>query len=185
MLSNFRPCQSRQLWITPVSNRKPICSSYTSRPWIAKWASSHPRRLADNGSKSNQPGQALLRIFIIPGQFFQPFARKQSGMESILTNWFTKNHNAAYSEVFRRVQENRRLTKTSRIEGYGKSLGLVTEEDQQGDVICIVHGCIVPLVLRPLGNELAAHIHMGACYLGDVVDGQAMEINKSSFSNNV
>ncbi|KAI6765913.1 hypothetical protein HG530_006983 [Fusarium avenaceum] len=49
--------------------------------------------------------------------------------------------NAAYSEVFRRVQEvtwNRRLIKTSPIDGYGQSLGLVPEECQNGDLICIV-----------------------------------------------
>lgn len=77
-----------------------------------------------------------------------------------------EKNNAAYSEAFRRVQAvvtNRKLIRTQGIKPPGSSeeesyLGLVPENAQVGDLICIVLGCSVPLVLRvksayPAGSD--------------------------------
>lgn len=54
--------------------------------------------------------------------------------------------NSIIAEFCRRVQAviwNRALIKTK-----GGALGLVSEYVKQGDLVCIIYGCIVPVILR-------------------------------------
>ncbi|KAJ4111379.1 hypothetical protein NW765_016504 [Fusarium oxysporum] len=112
--------------------------------------------------------------------------------------------NAAYSEVFRRVQAvvwNRRLIrmkeiqKNEEIRAIGGNrekswgpLGLAPEEARRGDWICIVLGCSVPLVLRPLEPTQKEHTELltactncslvGECYIDKMMDGQALRLER-------
>lgn len=88
---------------------------------------------------------------------FQSAAREKELRYGINTaELIHDKNNAAYSEVFRRVQAvvwNRRLIRTEGIKPRGKGekwrhLGLAPEAAEKGDLICIVLGCSVPLVLR-------------------------------------
>ncbi|KAI1776789.1 heterokaryon incompatibility protein-domain-containing protein [Hypoxylon cercidicola] len=92
---------------------------------------------------------------------FQSAVREKGARYGINTaELIHEKNNAAYSEVFRRVQAvvwDRRLIRTEGITPDGKGegwshLGLAPEEAQEGDSIFIVLGCSVPLVLRPRPN---------------------------------
>ncbi|KAI6091277.1 hypothetical protein F4821DRAFT_226833 [Hypoxylon rubiginosum] len=97
---------------------------------------------------------------------FQSAARDKELRYGInTTELIHEKNNAAYSEVFRRVQAvvwNRALIRTEAIRplrGEDKEwchLGLAPQHARKGDSICIVRGCSVPLILRPnasSGNE--------------------------------
>ncbi|KAF4343779.1 ankyrin and het [Fusarium beomiforme] len=129
--------------------------------------------VANRTSQGTEPDPWYPRAFLS--------AVREKGMEyGINTHQLIhEKDNAAYFEVFRRVQEvvwNRRLIRTSDIQGYGKLLGLAPEESRKGDLICIVRGCSVPIVLRSLGNTTEDHELIGECYVDGMMDGQAMKL---------
>ncbi|XXG98617.1 hypothetical protein Hte_004942 [Hypoxylon texense] len=93
---------------------------------------------------------------------FQSAAREKETRYGINTaELIHDKNNAAYAEVFRRVQAvvwNRRLIRTEGIPLDGprgrsgetyRHLGLAPEAATRGDLIFVVLGCSVPLVLRP------------------------------------
>lgn len=52
-------------------------------------------------------------------------------------------------------------------------IGLVPINTQQGDIICLLLGCDVPMVLRVLENQ--QYKVVGGCYVHGVMEGEAME----------
>jgi hypothetical protein len=42
---------------------------------------------------------------------------------------------------------------------------------KDGDLVCVVLGCDVPLILRPIGDY---HELIGDCYVDGIMEGQAM-----------
>jgi hypothetical protein len=56
-------------------------------------------------------------------------------------------------------------------------LGLAPDEAQEGDLICIIFGCSVPVVLRKVvGDEMTGERHyrlLGDCYVHGMMDGEA------------
>ncbi|KAK5110699.1 hypothetical protein LTR85_000742 [Meristemomyces frigidus] len=63
---------------------------------------------------------------------------------------------------------NRRLFKSAR-EGL---LGLAPKAAKEGDRICILKGCSVPVVLHPIQDHYS---FVGECYLHTMMDGKAMD----------
>lgn len=48
-------------------------------------------------------------------------------------------------------------------------------------VICILHGCSVPVVLRPFTNSTGSKYYqfIGDCYLHTMMDGRAIDVQES------
>ena len=67
----------------------------------------------------------------------------------------------------------RRLVRTEH--GY---LGLVHRDVREGDLICILLGCSVPVVLRPQQDQDGERYHrfLGECYVHSMMDGEAMQV---------
>ncbi|UPL00432.1 hypothetical protein LCI18_011366 [Fusarium solani-melongenae] len=99
--------------------------------------------------------------------------------------------NAAYSEVFSRVQAvvwNRRLIKMKREDRANLSwcpLGLAPEEAKKGHKIYIALGCSVPIVIsqesvywkQPDSKETSTeHRLIGECYVDGMMDGHAAKM---------
>ncbi|KAI1106096.1 HET-domain-containing protein [Jackrogersella minutella] len=69
--------------------------------------------------------------------------------DSLNTKEIIDSNNRVIGDVLRRVQSviwNRRLMRTER----ERSLGLAPEATRPGDLICVLYGCSVPVVLRPI-----------------------------------
>ncbi|KAJ6779832.1 hypothetical protein PWT90_08796 [Aphanocladium album] len=58
------------------------------------------------------------------------------------------------------------------------SMCVVPEEAQQGDVVCVMHGCSVPVILRKTPSA-AEYIFVGACYMYGFMDGEAIAMQRS------
>ena len=66
--------------------------------------------------------------------------------------------------------------------GYGRRLlitaqgfiGMARNEAQQGDIVCILLGCSIPVILRPSADHLSYKL-VGESYIQGVMDGVAME----------
>ncbi|KAI0858075.1 heterokaryon incompatibility protein-domain-containing protein [Xylaria cubensis] len=127
----------------------------------------------------------------------------EKGVEyGINTNEFLhETDNAAYYEVFRRVQAvvwNRKLIRAKLDDEYGMEpcLGLVPAETRESDSIYIVGGCSVPLVLRKrsasgtqrteydkkgkgkeenTAGETEIYELIGECYINNMMDGRAIK----------
>ncbi len=57
-------------------------------------------------------------------------------------------------------------------------LGLAPSEAKRQDLICILHGCSVPVVLRPQDDHVgrACYQFIGECYVHGMMDGEALEL---------
>jgi hypothetical protein len=112
--------------------------------------------------------------------------------------------NATVPELFRRVQAvvwNRRLVRiegdfVNRLGEYkdpsSRALGLAPSEAQEGDSVCIIFGCSVPLVLRDCWQRGGAVTNgnpppveygypftiIGECYVDHMMDGEAISFFK-------
>ena len=54
------------------------------------------------------------------------------------------------------------------------SLGFVDTYAKEGDIICILLGCSVPVVLRPVGGDSAFEF-IGECYIHGLMEGEFMQ----------
>ncbi|PMD49009.1 hypothetical protein L207DRAFT_477718 [Hyaloscypha variabilis F] len=56
-------------------------------------------------------------------------------------------------------------------------LGLAPTAAEEGDVICVLYGCSVPVLLRPVKEEerVVAWLLVGECYVHGIMDGEAIE----------
>ncbi|KAH7186550.1 heterokaryon incompatibility protein-domain-containing protein [Fusarium oxysporum] len=120
-----------------------------------------------------------------PRAFHSAIREKESRYGINTHQLIHEKDNAAYSEVFSRVQAvvwDRRLIQLSKVERGGASwhpLGLAPEEAQKGDEVYIVLGCSVPLVLshNSFGQKSDQADHkrrlVGECYIDSMMDGQA------------
>jgi hypothetical protein len=85
------------------------------------------------------------------------------------------------TEYLRRVQSvvwMRRLIRTT-IGQSDDNLGLAPESVKEGDLICIVYGCSVPVVLRKCSEERSnkcTFVLIGECYIHGMMDGEAFRI---------
>lgn len=86
------------------------------------------------------------------------------------------------TEYLRRVQSvvwMRVLIRTT-IGDSHKNLGLAPQTVREGDLICIVYGCSVPVVLRkfPIDqeSEKCYYVLIGECYIHGMMDGEAFRI---------
>ncbi|KAK0510158.1 hypothetical protein JMJ35_007552 [Cladonia borealis] len=87
---------------------------------------------------------------------------------------------AHVAEFVQRVQEvvlNRQLIKT--VDG---RLGLAPHLAKKRDLVCILFGCSVPIVLRPM-QDPETHERffeiIGECYIHGIMEGEALELAKS------
>ena len=85
------------------------------------------------------------------------------------------------AEVLRRVQAvvwQRCLMSTKEYD----MLGLVPYEAIEGDIICILYGCSVPVVLRERWDETTHtpyHVLIGECYVYSMMDTSAFEVRNA------
>lgn len=86
--------------------------------------------------------------------------------ESQPFNWYENGDPIARVVNFIR---GRRLMTT--MKGY---IGLSNSNAQQGDVICILFGCHVPVILRPEEGG-STYSWIGESYVHGIMDGQAMD----------
>lgn len=57
----------------------------------------------------------------------------------------------------------------------GKTYGLTPKESKEGDIICVLFGCSVPVVLRQHGKGTLNTFHMiGECFVYGIMDGEAV-----------
>ena len=93
------------------------------------------------------------------------------------TSQLVGNHSTATSvrEFLRRVQEvtwGRALIKTKH-----EYLGLAHETVKNGDSICILYGCSVPVILRRISatdaDQNPGYRFIGECYVHDMMEGEA------------
>ena len=59
-----------------------------------------------------------------------------------------------------------------------RSVGFVAEKAKEGDTICILLGCSVPVVLRPIGDS--AFEFVGECYIDGLMEGESMHTASES-----
>ena len=84
------------------------------------------------------------------------------------------------AEFLRRVHEviwSRRLIITQQ-----ELLGLGPDDTKRGDLICILYGCSVPVILRPMNvqdKKAEFYRFVGESYVHGIMDGEAFEIAKS------
>ncbi|KAF4562578.1 hypothetical protein EYR36_003972 [Pleurotus pulmonarius] len=61
--------------------------------------------------------------------------------------------------------------------GEGGFVGVGPLEMEIGDVVCVLHGAMVPFVLRPVeDSEPRQYILVGECYCDGIMDGEALEM---------
>ncbi|KAJ3486687.1 hypothetical protein NLG97_g6564 [Lecanicillium saksenae] len=57
------------------------------------------------------------------------------------------------------------------------SICVVPEEAQSGDVVCVMHGCSVPVLLRKTLSA-SEYLFVGACYMYGFMDGEAIAMQR-------
>jgi hypothetical protein len=114
-----------------------------------------------------------------------------SGCLNIL-DLIENERNALITDFCRRVQaviHNRSLIRTT-----GGRVGLARKKVKEGDLVCIIYGCSVPVIIREhrkdgcedgmdrqrgmhntLGQEETFHELIGECYVDGMMDGEAIE----------
>jgi hypothetical protein len=94
----------------------------------------------------------------------------KSGSEKVVTEYLRR----VQSVVWMRV-----LIRTT-IGPSDNNLGLAPHSVREGDLICIVYGCSVPVVLRKVfvngQNDKYCHKLIGECYIHGMMDGEAFRI---------
>jgi hypothetical protein len=78
---------------------------------------------------------------------------------SIVIDFLSRVRDVVWNRRFFRSQHERRL-------------GLAPPNAQTGDIICILFGCSVPVILRPVENR--QHILIGECYFHGMMEGEAI-----------
>ena len=62
-------------------------------------------------------------------------------------------------------------------------LGLAPDGAQEGDLICIIFGCSVPVVLRKIVSDEMTGEHyyelVGDCYIHGMMDGEASKMQQA------
>ena len=51
---------------------------------------------------------------------------------------------------------------------------MARNENQKGDVVCILLGCSVPVLLRPSTDQKSCYEVVGESYVHGVMEGEAM-----------
>lgn len=77
---------------------------------------------------------------------------------SIVTDFLKRVRDVVSNRSFFRSQDEKRL-------------GLAPRDARVADIICILCGCSVPVILRPVENE--RYILIGECYLHGMMEGEA------------
>jgi hypothetical protein len=83
-----------------------------------------------------------------------------------LAEFSQSEHTLPFLERLRSCARNRRLVRTSD----GK-LGLAPAHTNYGDIVCILMGCSLPVILRPVGTKFLV---IGEAYIYGISDGEAM-----------
>jgi len=60
-------------------------------------------------------------------------------------------------------------------------LGLVPKKSREGDLLCILHGCSVPVILRKRREFVDGDLYelVGECFVYGIMDGEALTIAKN------
>jgi hypothetical protein len=92
---------------------------------------------------------------------------------SVKKNRKTSEATAKFLERVQRVAWNRKFLITRETQ----SFGLAPAQAKQGDIVCILFGCSVPVLLRRKGQfPNCYHELIGECYVYGMMDGEAMDV---------
>ena len=101
------------------------------------------------------------------------FGFRQNAMHDIDIPALISIQSSHVAECLQRVQAmtwNRRLFILASQDAPGR-LGLAPPKAQDGDLICILSGCSVPVALRKVGTQCCL---IGECFVMDLMDGEAL-----------
>lgn len=147
--------------------------------------------VADRGTNGHNPPPYYRRAF-------ENALSRQAKQAHLVTHKLLQDGNlpSVTGEYLRRVQAvtyNKKLIRTKRARpglesdeasrGRATGLGLVPEETQRGDLICILFGCSVPVVLHKMEDppskcEGTQYQLVGEAYVHGMMDGEALEVQR-------
>jgi len=103
-------------------------------------------------------------------------SRADINIEGFIMHPSTGSHEKEFLKRVQAVIWNKRLTTTSQ---YGQ-LGLVPEQCDPGDLVCILYGCSVPCVLRKLPYSEVEYRFIGECFVYGMMDGEALKTEQAA-----
>jgi hypothetical protein len=168
-----------------IKERRETADSGIPEGWreLVGWqesASSPPERfwrtlIANRGHDGANPPhyfQRACRIF---------FAKETTENGEYLTT-IRRDHPEFVAQFLQRVQAitwRRRMIMTEQ----ERLLGLAPETAQEGDLVCIIFGCSVPVLLRKIiSDEMTGEHHyelVGDCYIHGMMDGEALTMQQT------
>jgi hypothetical protein len=129
------------------------------------------RTITANGSREHTLSRSIRQF---PGIDLEDFGQMLDAYEEFVVDkiWITRSPATLRQAYLKALQlltlpaHDRKVFMTSA----GRfGLGLHMQKD---DIICILHGCSTPVILRP--QSTGSHIIIGDCYLEDVMRGEAV-----------
>jgi hypothetical protein len=141
-----------QLWQTLVADRGPQGSR--TLPWYKVACQNALRYLSNNGHINIE---RILR------------RKDLGGQQSIVK---------AYLERVQAVTWNRSFIEGCSINSNDQVVGFAPPKTETGDVIVILHGCSVPVILRPThmsSNDVQDYFFVGEAYIYGKMDGEAFD----------
>lgn len=95
---------------------------------------------------------------------------------TLMENQYTPSNMVTFLKRVQEVVWDRKflLSKGSGREGDKPLFGLAPTTAQEGDLICILYGCSVPVILRKMGSDSDPFYHLiGEAYVHGMMDGEA------------
>lgn len=127
-------------------NARPFNQQYEDQQMKDSWEEFWRTLVADRGQNGRNPPAYYARAF---GMSLQKGLLATGSLNT--TDMIDHGRCSVVSEFFRRVQAviwNRCLVRTE-----AGRLGIVNEGVEKGDLVCIMDGCSVPVILRPMKKE--------------------------------
>lgn len=108
------------------------------------------------------------------------FRTGNAAFQSSATGEHVPKHSKSAFSWIRGVMRGkiRRLAVTK--EGY---TGVAPRRAQREDIVCVLHGCSVPVVLRQCGTDgqsMPLYTFVGECYVDGLMDGEALTLGKEA-----
>ncbi|KAL5330901.1 hypothetical protein ACEPPN_000427 [Leptodophora sp. 'Broadleaf-Isolate-01'] len=101
---------------------------------------------------------------------------------ALIENTSTASTMVTFLKRVQQVVWNRKflLSKGTKEDDEEKLFGLAPTNAQEGDLICILFGCSVPVILREMRSEDDCYYYfIGESYIHEMMDGEALTLGKS------
>lgn len=166
-----------------------LCSPALAGDIPAEW-----RQVVSRDTRTSSPMEQFWRTLVAnrgrnssnPPRYFKRACNRvftgdimQDGFYATKTTDDHPRYVAEFLERVRSVIWMRRMIVTAQ----ERLLGIAPSNAQQGDLICIIFGCSVPVVLRKVvSDEMTGEHHyqlIGDCYVHGMMDGEAFTIQQA------